>query len=74
MILAAHDLIKNLSILLIEVAPAAYPKLDTSLAEFSDFMKELGYLAHSVDLNREVAVATLEKTTDLVFYHEPLRK
>lgn len=58
---------KELPILVIEVAPTAYPGLKSSLAEFSDFMKNLGYIAWSIDLANLVEVKKLKETTDVVF-------
>lgn len=58
---------KELPIIVIEVAPAAYPKLGVSLSEFSEFMENLGYVARSVNLINDVEVEKLEKTTDVAF-------
>ncbi len=58
---------KELPILLVEVAPAAYHKLDTSINRFADFMSDLGYVALTLDLKRKVQVSLLKKTTDVVF-------
>jgi FkbM family methyltransferase len=57
----------EMPILVIEVAPTAYPGLKSSLSEFSDFMKDLGYIAMSIDLANQVEVEKLEETTDVVF-------
>jgi FkbM family methyltransferase len=59
--------VKQLPILLVEVAPAAYHKLDTSINEFANFMSNLGYVALTLDLKHEVQVAALQETTDVVF-------
>lgn len=56
-----------LPILIIEVAPTAYPKLNISLVEFMELMTGLGYVTRSVDLGYEVDLTTLERTTDVVF-------
>jgi hypothetical protein len=54
-------------VLVIEVAPGAYPRLGSSLAEFSAFMTDLGYVAMDVTLAHTVDVANLGRTTDVVF-------
>lgn len=59
--------VAELPILVVEIAPAAYPLLNSSLAEFSDFMQELGYVAKSEDLENFVKLEEIEKTTNVVF-------
>jgi FkbM family methyltransferase len=57
-----------LPIIIIEVAPSAYPKLNSSLAEFAQFMSELGYAPRSIDnFHRVVQVDNLDQTTDVLF-------
>ena len=58
---------EELPILLVEVAPAAYDKLNTSINKFANFMNDLGYVALTLDLKYEVQVAVLKETTDVVF-------
>ncbi|MFK0729779.1 MAG: FkbM family methyltransferase [Gloeotrichia echinulata IR180] len=58
---------KELPILLVEVAPIAYHKLDASIDEFTNFMSDLGYVAVSLDLKHEIEVSALKETTDVVF-------
>jgi len=54
-------------ILIIEIAPSAYPKLNSTGSEFAHFMSELGYVALSIDCVHNVQVDKLDKTTDVVF-------
>jgi FkbM family methyltransferase len=58
---------KQLPILLVEVAPAAYHKLDTSINQFANLMSDLGYVALTLDLKHEVQLLQLQDTTDVVF-------
>jgi FkbM family methyltransferase len=58
---------KELPILLVEVAPAAYSRLNTSIQEFADFLSDMGYIALTLDLRHEVQVSALKETTDVVF-------
>jgi FkbM family methyltransferase len=58
---------KELPIMIIEVAPAAYLKLGMSLTDLEDYMDALGYVAQSVDLKTRLKVADLVETTDVVF-------
>jgi len=58
---------EELPILVVEVAPTAYKRLNTSIAELEDFMVNLGYVARSINLAIKVQVAKLDKTTDVVF-------
>lgn len=58
---------EELPVLVIEVAPAAYPKLELSIAEFAGFMERLGYVAYDMNLAHLVDVAKLERTTDVLF-------
>jgi FkbM family methyltransferase len=57
-----------LPIIIIEVAPSAYPKLNSSCAEFAKFMSELGYVPRSIDnVHRVVQVENLDQTIDVLF-------
>jgi FkbM family methyltransferase len=53
--------------LIVEIAPGAYARLGTSLADLVDFTLDLGYAASDVTLTRPVNVMELERTTDVVF-------
>jgi len=59
-------------ILVVEVAPAAYPNLGTSLGELADFMDSLGYRAWDMAIARPVEITELTQTTDVVFIPEQL--
>lgn len=61
-----------LPIILIEIAPAAYPKLKLSITEFAVFMANLGYEAYDINLLHLVEIAKLEETADVVFLPKPL--
>lgn len=58
---------KTLPILVIEIAPWAYPKLKSTCGEFADFMSELGYVARTIDCVHSLEVGKLEQITDVVF-------
>lgn len=59
--------VKQLPILIIEIHPTAYPKLQTSIIEFTRFMSDLGYVPRSLDLTRAVQLDKLDGPTDVVF-------
>lgn len=59
--------VEELPILVVEVNPTAYKKLNTSIADFEDFMVDLGYVACSIDLVLKVQITKFEKITDVVF-------
>lgn len=52
--------------LLLEVAPAAYPSVGTTLAEFAEFVTDLGYAAEDLITGRPVAIAELTVTDTLL--------
>ena len=54
-------------VLVVEIAPSAYPRLGSSLAELASFMTDIGYVAHDVTLDHLVDVPSLDRTTDVVF-------
>jgi FkbM family methyltransferase len=58
---------KELPILIIEIAPSAYPRLNSTCGEFERFMSELGYVSRSIDCVNDVQIDKLDRTTDVVF-------
>jgi hypothetical protein len=58
----------ELPIIVVEIAPTAYPKLNSTCDEFALFMSELGYVARTVDCAQPVRIEELDQTTDLVFF------
>lgn len=54
-------------ILVVEIAPAAYPNLGTSLTELATFMTNLGYQAWDMAIAHPVKITDLTQTTDVVF-------
>lgn len=60
--------VKKLPILIIEIAPSAYPKLGSTCGDFVHFMSELGYVSRSIDCAHDVQIDRLDKTTDVVFF------
>jgi len=58
---------ETLPVLIVEISPTAYPKLNTSIDELSRLMSGLGYVASSIDLAHEVQLDKLGKITDVVF-------
>lgn len=53
--------------LFVEVAPAAYAKLGSSLEELRAFMTELGYVARTPDFAAGIAIAELVETANVIF-------
>ena len=58
---------KRLPILLVEVAPSAYPNLKLSLSELGELMASFGYTAYGIDFKEKINIAALVDTTDVVF-------
>ena len=57
--------------ILCEIAPSAYPLLNTSLAELRDWMHGVGYQARSVaDRRQSVDITQFSRTTDVLFLAE----
>ena len=52
--------------LLLEVAPAAYPSVGTTLAEFAAFLEQLGYAAEDLIFGKPVSIAGLTVTDTLL--------
>jgi FkbM family methyltransferase len=54
--------------ILCEIAPSAYPLLNTSLAELRDWMRTHGYEAHQTSAARPpIDITTFDATTDVLF-------
>ena len=58
---------KELPILIIEINPTAYPKLNASIDELAQLMANLGYCCRDLSLSRAVSLNALKETTDVVF-------
>ena len=55
--------------ILCEIAPSAYPLLNTSLAELANYMRGYGYAARSVtNIDLSVDLPSLQTTSDVVFW------
>ncbi len=54
-------------ILIIEIAPAAYPRIGATLDELADYLHGLGYVARDIETQREVDVRALTSTTNILF-------
>lgn len=55
-------------VIICEIAPSGYPLLGYTLAQLFEYMKKYNYNTYSlVDINAEVDITKLEKTTDVVF-------
>jgi len=50
-----------------EIAPQAYPRLETSLEEFCNYMARLHYRAHDLFSHAPLNISSLEFTTDVLF-------
>ena len=59
-------------VVVVEIAPGAYPRLGTSLVEFDAFMSGLGYAAYDMRLDGRVDVPSLPTTTNVVFLHRSM--
>ena len=55
-----------LPILIVEIAPTAYPKLNRSLDELADYTENFGYEAVDVTTRRHIDLRTLQTTTNVV--------
>ncbi|MEO1148067.1 MAG: FkbM family methyltransferase [Cyanobacteria bacterium J06638_22] len=62
-----------LPILVVEIAPAAYPNMNTSLVELAAFMETLGYRAWDMAIAHPVEITELTETTDVVFLPQSMR-
>ena len=58
----------ELPVIVVEIAPTAYPKLNSTCGEFALFMSELGYAARAIDRTQAVRIEELDRTTDVVFF------
>ncbi|MBU0682837.1 MAG: FkbM family methyltransferase [Candidatus Omnitrophota bacterium] len=61
---------KQLPIIIAEIVPDSYPRLNSTLHEFSKYMRRFRYQAYSVDSRREIEITSLAITTDVVFLPE----
>ena len=59
----------QLPILIVEIAPNAYPKLGLSLEELEQYMQEFGYACHDIITRRPVNVSTLGNSANVIFRH-----
>jgi FkbM family methyltransferase len=63
------DEAEQLPVLIVEVAPNAYPKLDTSLDAFTDYIQSYGYIGHDVLTGQKVNLASIKQTSNILFTH-----
>lgn len=56
-------------VLMIEVAPSAYPFLGATLVELRDYLHRFGYSARSVHTAKAIDLTTLKETTNVLFLH-----
>lgn len=59
--------IKELPIIVIEIAPSAYSKLNSTCSELADLMSKLGYVSKTLDCIHTVQIDQLDQTTDVLF-------
>ena len=58
---------RALPIIIMEINPSAYPKLQASIDEFDTLTKDLGYMSFNSDLKQPIRVDTINEITDVVF-------
>ena len=63
------DRTKHLPILIVEVAPTAYPKLGRSLTELAEYVAHYGYVARDVITEKKLSVDGLKALSNIVFLH-----
>lgn len=63
------DKCSYLPILIVEVAPNAYPKLGKSPAELSGYLEEYGYRGQDILTGKYVDLKSLTMTSNLLFLH-----
>lgn len=58
--------VKHLPIIIVEICPAAYPKLNLSVSDFSETISEYGYVPYSINLKQKVDITAFTVTTNVV--------
>ena len=58
---------EELPVLVIEINPLTYEKVDSTLSEFAHFMADLGYVSRSIDCVHVVQVDKVDRLVDVVF-------
>ncbi len=57
---------EKLPVIIVEIAPAAYPKLGCKLSDLLELFSSLGYVAQNIELTKQIDVTSLTRTDDIV--------
>ncbi len=56
---------KQLPVIIVEICPAAYPKLNLSVKDFLTTVSKYGYVPYSLDLKQKVDITAFTVTTNV---------